>query len=285
MKSNFFPDLLSIPDDGLALTAAEPWVKRKIQLITQHLHAFTDSIASSVDEVVFVDLFAGNGLYCLGDRKEVFAGSSINALMAELPIHKYVLCEEDPEQFRILKIRGNKYFRDKNIILLNGRAEDLVDKLKMYVPLSKKGYKVAVICVADGFALGPGLESIHQLGLQGFNFIVPVTFHLGNKLDYKFYFSQGKEKLKNFLGFISDAEKNWRPENNEIFYRQLIQLWKSRLQGIGLNVSIATQRLDSGLMEIPTYQMCLVSSRYSARSIQLDALAGGQTQFTLFNQN
>lgn len=286
MDQHISPALVSIPDDGMAVTTAEPWVRNKMHLIKQHLKAFTSSLAGGVEEIIFVDLYARNGLFCLGAKSEIFSGVPIMALQLDLPISKYVLCEEDPEQFRILKIRVNKYFRDKNVILLNGKPQDLIDRIKLYVPESRKNYKVATVCVADSFALEPGLELIHQLGLHGFSFIVPLTFHLGNKLNYKFYLGPERARLATFLGFLHDHERTeWKSDSNSLFYKQLVQRWKNRLQGIGLNISCATQRLDSGLMEIPTYQLGLITTKYSARNIQMEALAGNQVQFGLFNQN
>ncbi len=286
MGQHISSELVSIPDDGLAVTTAEPWVRNKMELIRQHLKAFISTLVGDVDEIVFVDLYSRNGLFCLGAKSEIFAGVPIMALQLDLPISKYVLCEEDPEQFRILKIRVNKYFKDKNVILLNGKSQDLIDRIKLYVPEPRKNHKVATICVADAFGLEPGLELIHQLGLHGFSFIVPLTFHLGNKLNYKFYMGPERGKLTTFLGYLSDAERaEWKSDSNSLFYKQLVQRWKSRLQGMGLNISCATQRLDSGLMEIPTYQLGLITTRYSARNIQMEALAGNQIQFALFNQN
>lgn len=237
-----------------------------------------------MDEIVLVDLFARNGLYCLGAKMDIFSGVAFTALQQSIPIDRFVLCEEDPDQFRALKIRTNKYFRENNIILLNEKSSSLVEKIKMYVPPSTKKYRVATICVADSFQLEPALQTIHDLGLHGINFIVPVSFHLGNKIDHRFYLSDNKARLKSFLGYISDREKSWRPENNELFYRQLIQIWKSRLQDQGLHVQSVAQRLDSGLMEIPTYQVMLISPKISSRLLQLDSTTG-HLQFTLFNEN
>ena len=95
------------------------------------------------------------------------------ALQQELPIAKYVFCESDAEQFRVLKIRTNKYFKEKNTILLNGRPEDLLDKIKMYVPKPRRDHKVAVFCVADSFGLEPDFNVIQDLKDNNFTFLIP----------------------------------------------------------------------------------------------------------------
>lgn len=284
MNQETFQQSGKVPDDGFAVSTAEPWVKSKIQLISQYLNAFVSALQHQVDEIVFVDLYSRNGLYCLGAKREIFPGIPIMALQQNLPISKYVFCESDAEQARVLKIRTNKYFKDKNIVLLHGKPEEIIDKIKMYVPEPRKNHKVATLCVGDAFGLEPSYDTVKQLSQHHFTFLFPVTFHLGNKINYRFYLTKEKEKLREFLG-LDAAQSDWRPESNDVFYKQIIQQWESRALELGMNTSVSTHRLDSGLMEMPTYSICLFAKKYSAKAIQLDALAGSHIQFALFNQN
>ncbi|MGB4974057.1 MAG: three-Cys-motif partner protein TcmP, partial [Cyclobacteriaceae bacterium] len=244
------------------------------------------ALSSQVDEIIFVDLYARNGLCCLGARKEIFPGISLMALQQDLPISKYVLCESDTEQSRALKIRTNKYFKEKNIVLLNGKPEELIDKIKMYVSEPRKDHKVATLCVADAFGLEPGFEVIRQLNDYNFTFLIPFTFHLGRKIDYRLYLGKEREKLMHLLE--ADVMNNISEINagsNSVFYKQLVQYWEKKVQELGMNTAVSTHKMDSGLMEMPTYSMCLFAKKYSAKAIQLDALAGSHIQFALFNQN
>lgn len=284
MNEDSFQQIVNVPDDGFAVTTAEPWVKSKVTLISQYLNAFVTSIATKVDEVIFVDLYARNGLYCLGAKKEIFAGIPIMALQQDLPISKYVFCEGDAEQARILKIRTKKYFKDKNIVLLQGKPEDIIDKIKMYVPESRKSHRVATLCVGDAFGLEPSFDTVRKLSEHNFTFLLPITFHLGNKINYRFYLTKEREKLSEFLG-LDSVQADWKPESNDVFYKQIMQQWESRALELGMNSSVSTHKLDSGLMEMPTYGICLMAKKYSAKAIQVDALAGSHIQFALFNQN
>lgn len=286
LKDKTFPDLLKIPDDGFAITTAEPWVKHKVQVVRQYLTAFVTALAGQVDEIVFVDLYARNGLYCLGAKKDIFPGIPFMALQQDLPISRYVLCEGDGEQARVLKIRMNKHFRNKNIVLLNGKPEELIDKIKMYVSEPRKNHKVATFCVADAFGLEPGFETIKQLNDYDFTFLVPFTFHLGTNIGYRFYLGREREKLTHFLGGeVQEGLSEKTIESNSVFYKQLLQNWEYKVEKLGMNTAVSTHKLDSGLMEMPTYSICLAAKKYSARAIQLDALAGSHIQFALFNQN
>lgn len=286
LKDNAFPDLLQIPDDGFAITTVEPWVKHKIHLIRQYVNAFVTAVAGQVDEVIFVDLYARNGLCCLGVKKDIFSGVPLMALQQNLPISKYVFCESDEEQYRVLKIRTNRYFKEKNIVLLKGKPEELIDKIKMYVSEPRKDHKVATICVADAFGLEPGFEVIKQLNDYDFTFLIPLTFHLGRNISYRFYLKRESEKLTHLLG--EELGLQWSEKSvssNSVFYKQLIQNWERKAEELGMNTATSVHKLDSGLMEMPTYSICLFAKKYASRAIQVDALAGSHIQFALFNQN
>jgi hypothetical protein len=75
LKSN-----ASVPNfqsDGLTITAAESWFKVKVQLILSYSQAFIMNASPKSDELIFVDLFAGSGLFSVGHQKEIFPGPSL----------------------------------------------------------------------------------------------------------------------------------------------------------------------------------------------------------------
>ena len=271
-------------DDGFGITAAEPWFKYKIQIIQEYLTSFVINLAGRADEIVFVDLFSGSGLYSLGSRREIFAGTPLMALAQDLPIQRFVFCEHDAEQFKALKIRVNKYYRGKNVILMDGKPEDLIDKFKLYIPPSKGDFKVAVFCVCDPFSLDMSFELVEKLSGLGFNFLMPFTFALNKRLDYRYYLKENKEKIKKYLGGYKDMDRlEDEMENNMQFYKRLIQIYENNILASGLNASTSVHKLDSGLMELPVYYMGLFSREYSTKAIQQDVEATRNTQFELFN--
>lgn len=271
-------------DDGFGITAAEPWFKSKIQIIQEYLTSFVTNLAGRADEIVFVDLFSGSGLYSLGAKREIFAGTPLMALAQDLPIQRFVFCERDPEQFKALKIRVNKYYRGKNVILMDGKPEELIDKFKLYIPPSKSDFKVAVFCVCDPFSLDTSFELVENLSKLGFNFLIPFTFALNKRLNYKYYLKEEKEKLKRYLGGYKDMDRLEKgTENNAQFYKRLIQIYENNILAAGLNASTSVHKLDSGLMEMPVYYMGLFSREYSTKAIQHDVEATRNTQFELFN--
>ncbi len=274
---------LQFHDDGFGITAAEPWFKQKVQIIQEYLTAFVTNLAGRVDEIVFVDLFSGSGLYSLGSQREIFAGTPLMALAQDLPINRFVLCERDAEQFKALKIRVNKYYRGKNVILLDGRPEELIDRFRLYVPPSKGDFKVAVFCVCDPFSLDMSFDTVEKLSQLGFSFLMPFTFALNKRLNFRFYLKEEKEKIKKYLGGYKDMDRlvNGVQDNTQ-FYKRLIQIYENNILASGLNASTSVHKLDSGLMEMPVYYMGLFSRQYSTKAIQQDVEATRHTQFELF---
>ncbi len=273
--------LLSFPDDGFSVTAAEPWIKGKIQIIQQYLHSFASSLAGKADEIVFIDLYAGSGIYSLGTRKELFAASSLMALSLEVPITKFIFCDPDKEQLSILKIRVNKYFRGKNVLLLDGKPEDLIQKFSHYVPRSKGSFKVAVFCLCDSFSLDLHFDTVSRLAEQGFNFLIPFSFAINDRLDYRFY--RKENKLRKFLNGPGDIDRiSHDMDNNFQFYKRLVQIYQNNMLALGYNLSLSTHKADSGLMELPTYQIGFFSKQVSTKAIQQDVVATRHTQFELF---
>ena len=275
--------ILPFTDDGFGITAAEPWFKSKIQIIQEYLTSFVTNLAGRVDEIVFVDLFSGSGLYSLGARREIFAGTPLMALAQDLPVQRFVFCERDPEQSKALKIRVNKYYRGKNVILMDGKPDELIDKFKLYIPPSKGDFKVAVFCVCDPFSIDMSFEMVEKLSRLGFNFLIPFTFALNKRLNFKYYLKEEKEKLKRYLGGYKDMERLVNgTENNAQFYKRLIQIYENNILAAGLNASTSVHKLDSGLMEMPVYYMGLFSRQYSTKAIQQDVEATRHIQYELF---
>ncbi len=271
-------------DDGFGITAAEPWFKQKVHIIQEYLTAFVTNLAGRVDEIIFVDLFSGGGLYSLGAWREIFAGTPLMALAQDLPIQRFVFCERDTEQFKALKIRVNKYYRAKNVILMDGKPEELIDKLKLYIPVSKGNFRAAVFCVCDPFSLDIPFDTVEKLSNLGFNFLMPFTFALNQRLNYRYYLKEDKEKLRRYLGGNKDMERLAKGiESNAQFYKRLIQIYENNLLASGLNASTSVHKLDSGLMEMPVYYMGLFSRQYSTKAIQQDVEATHKIQIELFS--
>jgi three-Cys-motif partner protein len=274
---------IAYTDDGFNILMAEPWIKHQMLIIKQYLTAFVTHAHGKADQIIFVDLTAGSGLYSLGAKREIYPGVPFMAMEPGLPISKFVFCESDPEQYKALKIRINRYFKDKNVVLLESRWEELADRINLYVPASTDNFKTAVLCLCNPFSFEVPFDLLDRLTERDFSFLIPFTIPLNERLDYKHYLLHQSEKLKNYLGGYKDMEKlNKNLSSNTEFYRRLLKTFEKNMEANGMNSFFLTSKLDSGLMVMPTYTTGFFSKLGYAKSIYQDVIESGAKQATLF---
>lgn len=272
--------LSSFQDDGFITTAAERWFKVKVQLIQQYFHSFVTNVSGKVDDIIFVDLFSGSGLYSIGHKKELFAATCLASLQTDLPVSKWIFCEHSSENAKALKVRVNKYFRGKNVVIFESKPDQVIDKFRSYVPQSKGSYKVAVFCVVDPFSIDIPFATIDSLNDMGFSFLIPYNFPLNSRLDCKFYIKEEKDGLTKYLGGAHEKFKD--AKNNHDFYKRVVRAQQNNLLMLGLNTSLSVHKLDSGLMEMPYYYMGFASRQLSPKIVQQEVLAESHHQLQLF---
>ncbi len=273
------PQVQRFSSDGLTVTASEPWFKVKVQVINKYLEAFTAQVAGRADEIIFVDLFAGSGMYSLGHQKEIFPSAGFSSLQSGLPISRWIFCEQDPEQLAALDVRVQKYFNKKNVVLMDGMAAGLADRLLQVLP--KKGdMKTAVFCLIDPLSFDIPFSFVEKFAAMGWNFLIPFTFPLNAHSDYRFYREDQRDRLMRFLGHsaegLSEAGSNWQ------FYQALTRAYENNMLVMGMNTSLSDHKIESQWMDVPAYHIGFFSRKISARMVQQEVQNLTHPQFALF---
>jgi three-Cys-motif partner protein len=273
-RSNFLAD-------GLGVTATEPWFKVKVEVIQSYLRAFIMNTSARADEIIFVDLFSGNGLYSIGYQKEVFPGPALAALSSYLPITHWILCERDPESLKHLYRRVDQCVHRKNVLIFDLQLSQLTDKFRRTITPSKRGNKIAVFCLVDPFNFDIPLTTIDSLASLGFSFLMPFTFMLNERLNYSHYLRDHPERLQRYLG-INNFERLSGVQSNIQFYKRVVRMYQNRMLVMGLSTALSVHKVESRLMEIPAYYIGLFARQFSAKAIQEDVNLNGQLQIELF---
>jgi three-Cys-motif partner protein len=267
-------------DDGFAVTAAEPWTKEKLQLIQLYLRSFLQHSSGLAGEMVLLDLAAGNGLYSLGSGRELFPGTPLISLASGLPFSKFIFCERDVEQAGVLKVRVNKHFRDRNVLILEGQRSP--ERIRMFVPQGKN--KTGGLCLVDTFSIDIPFAMLDDLAEMGFSFLVVFTLPLGDELDFSYYLEEEREKLRRFLGGYKDPEKIERDlAGNLQFYKRMVASFQNSMAALGMDAVMTSQKMDSGLMELPQYTIGLFSRQVDCRAVQEGVSSFRHIQFHLFD--
>ena len=266
--------------DDFTVTAVEPWFKVKLQVIQDYLQAFLAETAGRVNEIVLVDLFAGSGFYSVGHQRELIPMPALLALKQDPPFTKVILCEQDAEAAKALKVRTNKFFRGRNVVIFEDRPQDVVEKLRLYIPPSKKDYKVAVLCLIDPFSIQYEFSVLEKLASFGYSFLIPYTFQLNTRSDFRFYQKEKRDEVKYFVGANEGSVMS--ANNNTEFYKKLVRSHQNNMLTLGLSVSLSAHKLESKQMDMPFFYVGLFSKQVSAKVIARDVKESAQPQFELF---
>ncbi|MGC3945171.1 MAG: three-Cys-motif partner protein TcmP [Chryseolinea sp.] len=267
-------------DDNLSVSAAEPWFKVKVQVIQSYLQAFIVNALSRADEVVLVDLFAGSGVYSSGHQKEIFPGASFAAMSDALPFTKWIFCEQDGDQLKALDTRVRRMFPSLDTEIIHTNPRD-PERFVSMIPTSRPGRRVAVLVLADSFSLELPFSTVHKLAALNCSLLLPFTFVLNNRMDCRFYAREQSEVLRRYIG-ESSVSKLKDLESNHHFYRRLIRLYQNNLLVAGLNAAISTHKLESRMMDLPSYHIGFFSKQFSTRAVLREVNGAENVQYELF---
>ncbi|NJM24256.1 MAG: hypothetical protein HC859_00660 [Bacteroidia bacterium] len=269
-------------NDAFPITAVEPWFKVKVQVVTHYIRSFIAQAAAVADELVLVDLFAASGLYSVGYQRQIFASAMLGLMREPLPVSRWVFCEAQPELAAALKVRINRYFRDKNVLLFEQKPEELIDRLRFYIPKNKAGHKVAVLALADPFSLEPPYETLEKLATLGFSFLIPYTLPLNSRMGYEQYLHEQQPRLKRFIGNNYGLERLKESSSQWHFYKRLVNVHQNNMLVLGLNPALSVHKLDSEWMDVPQYYIGFYGRQIAAKSVLRDVNASAAPQISLF---
>ena len=274
----------SVPNfqaDGLSITAAESWFKVKVQLVQSYLQAFIMNASPKADEIIFVDLVSGSGLYSTGHQKTVFAGSNLASLSLDHPFNRWLFFESDAEQATALAKRVKKYFPGKDAAVYKKTQTEWIQTLVANIHPSRAGHKVAVLCLIDSFSMEVPFSIVEKLSALGFSFLIPFTFTLNERFNCQSYCREHSDLVMKFIG-VGNLDRLLSTENNLHFYRKVVQMYQTNMLVMGLNSALSSNQLDSKLMELPFFNIGFFSKQLSAQAVQQDVNVNEHLQFGLF---
>jgi len=231
-------------DDGFPIESDTPWTFQKNEIIHRFLQEFTSTMRRKYNYLVYLDLFAGSGLKNLGGYGYTY-GSPVIAMSGEYGFSKHILCESNSNLSDALRIRVNKYFRNKNTVIFKGNPNELIDKLAYYVPDSSQKYRVSTICLIDPFSMDLDFETLRALSELGVNFLLVMALPWSGKDHFKEYMEVEREKLNSFLGMPwSQAQSDQNINSNEAFFRLLVKSYHQNLKLLGYDAEGSFYPID-----------------------------------------
>ncbi len=230
--------------------ALPPDLIQQNQRLLRYIHSFYTIFYPRFDALILVDLFAGEDTFTLesGTLQPKYYLQSID----EDLFSKYIFMEEDLERAHKLKIRINRDYPGKNILIMEGSLDDNIDRLKPYLPVSGNDFRAAALGVLNLDNLNISFEQISKLSGLNMNLLVSLRLTLDDVNTPNYYCHENPGLLENFLGrSIDENEISKHCASNEIFYRFLVKELNNNLDQLGYKVSGHFFPWHSTLMEVP----------------------------------
>lgn len=286
MSSDYFDPVIAASNDGFAIPEIEQWNVEKYRLIGKYIETFTQSMRARSEDMIYVDLTAGSGINRVKETGDIILGSPLIALSNPISFSKYIFCERETELVQALKIRINKQFRRKNVVIFGRDVNIMTDKFSFYIPKNDGKYKVSGICLIDAFSLDIHFDAIKALAALGLNFLLVMSMPMNEYQNFDYYNTEKKESLKKFMG--ASLEKLDGLEgvtNNELYFRYLVKNYKLRIEQLGYKTTGSFQPITSKQMELPFYYLGYFAQNHSAEKMwkQVQKSTVSRSQINLFD--
>ena len=277
-----FNPAIPAKDDGFSAEEAGSWTLRKNQIIHQYLKAFTGTMKRKFNYLVFLDLFSGSGLKRIGNSQYTY-GSPVLAMDDTNGFSKHIFCEQNSENADALRVRMNKYFRHKNVVVFNGNPNTMIDRLEYYIPGSSTRYKVSTICLIDPFSMDIDFETVKVLADLGVNFLIIISLPWTKKDYFKICINEERELLNSFLGMPwSQVSDNEDVSSDKVFFRTLVKNYHQKLRRLGYMAEGTFHKMESSNLSIPFFFTGYYYNTFGIRKVNSEALMKVANQIRLF---
>ena len=262
-----FNPVIPLEDDGFATDQALEWSPKKNQIIRHYLQVFSGTMERKFNYLVYLDLFAGSGLQRQSDGT-IIGSSVVEALSISPGFSKYIFCDHDQRKVEALRIRTNKYGRDKNAIVFQGTPNNLIEKLVYYIPESTKRDKVSTLCLIDAGDIDIDFDTVRLLAELGVNFLFILSFPWEDDLAFQRFIEEKREMLHAFLGKPwSQYEAGLNFNSNEVFFRNLVKIYHQNLRELGYLAKGSFHKFDAQTFKIPFFFAGYYSSTVETKRI------------------
>lgn len=168
---------MDVSDDGLLCPEVGSWAAEKHGLVSMYAKLFSTGMKNKWKSRVYIELYAGAGLYRIRDSTRIIAGSPITALHLDNPFDKYIFCEKRPEELEALKARASQIARSANISYILGDCNERVGDILGEIPTHSTGHGVLSLCFADPYDIGIRFDTFRNLSDRYVDFLVLLALY------------------------------------------------------------------------------------------------------------
>lgn len=254
--------LKPLDDDGLPTAEIGAWGEEKYRHVLFYASLFIKSIRTKWDEIIYLDLFAGSGRSRVRGTKRIVNASPLIILGMPEVFDKYIFCEGDRISAATLSKRCQREFPDRNISVVSGDANVLVERIIAEMPRPGRNHKVLGFCFLDPYQMqNLNFSTIESLSQRFVDFLVLIPSAMDANRNEQHYVQPRNKTLENFVG-NPDWRVRWDKEKplGKSFEHFVVEEFGRSMQKLRyIDPGISESKLIRGEKHLPLYRLALYS--------------------------
>jgi three-Cys-motif partner protein len=255
--------LKPLDNDRLPISEIGAWGEEKYRHVQLYASLFAKSMRGKWDALVYLDLFAGSGRSQIRGTGRLIHASPLLILGMPEAYDRYIFCEQDTSYADALEARCRRDFAQRNVKVLTGNANALVETVISEMPLPGRNYKVLGFCFLDPYQLqNLHFSTIRMLSQRFMDFLVLIPSSMDANRNEQNYLKPRNNTLENFVG-NPDWRARWKKEkvSGKSFEHFVVEEFGRSMQTLGyidpgLSEAIMIRSDDKNL---PLYRLALYS--------------------------
>lgn len=271
-------------DDGFFTAEVEPWQRAKQHFINTYFIANFNRVDLRNKNKILIDVGCGPGFLKTTDDAGPIIGSPLMALAMENQLQRYIFVDKNPEAMKALNVRIKKFFPKKNVLLLEGDINQVIETLPHYLPPKQGKLPNAPLALIDTYSFDVHFETITWLAEMGVDLLLINAFPQADIYTYDFYLDEQRELLNDFFGFpwARIGELN-EIKSDTMFFTTGMKAYTQQLKTLGYNVATTLQKYTPPAGGSPFYQIAYCTKSRLFNSVLKEATKSSVQQTDLFN--
>ena len=221
-------------DDGLPMRSSGPWAAEKLDYLKRYIDIFETSMREKWPIRNYIDLLAGPGKNLVRETGQVLLGSPLLALTTTYPFTGYYFVDFEQTNVDALQERCRTSEQSDKVKMFSGDCNVVVDTvLAELMPEASRSLNLAFL---DSEGLELRWDTVARLAsLTRIDLIINYPQGGLNRVMPQAIEEDGDTLVDNFFGGEDwrTIYQDWRVSRGTDLHWRLLDLYKSRLQGVG----------------------------------------------------
>jgi three-Cys-motif partner protein len=221
-------------DDGLPMRSSGPWAAEKLDYLRRYIDIFETSMREKWPIRNYIDLLAGPGKNCVRDTGQILLGSPLLALTTTHPFTGYYFVDFEQTNVDALQERCRAAEHSDKVRVFSGDCNVVVNRV--LVELTPEASRSLNLAFLDSEGLELRWDTVAKLAsLKRMDLIINYPQGGLNRMMPQAIEEDGDTLVDDFFGGEDwrTIYKDWQVSRGTDPHWRLLDLYKSRLQGVG----------------------------------------------------